>query len=93
MRSGRLVGAAETSKEPTDWHRFSWKNLRILNLLKRKEGSQCNRGSSWQVRQKEKEIPLPKGKGTEPFVQSTRLCDGRESSWARAAPRQEGGRS
>ena len=31
------------------------------------------------------EPPLPKGKGTEPSVQSTRSCGGRESRWARAA--------
>ena len=36
-RSGRLVGAAETSKERAEWHRLQWKNLNKLGLLKRKE--------------------------------------------------------
>ena len=60
MRSGRLVGAAETSKELAEWRRLQQRNLSILDLLKRKEWPQCHRESSWQVRrnrlcQKEKE--------------------------------------
>ena len=39
------------------------------------------------------EPPLPKGKGTESSVQSTRSSGGRESRWARAAPWQERGES
>ena len=39
------------------------------------------------------EPPLPKGKGTEPSVQSTRSCGGRESRWARASPWRERGGS
>ena len=35
------------------------------------------------------EPPLPKGKGTEPSVQSTRSLGGRESRWARAVPWRE----
>ena len=35
------------------------------------------------------EPPLPKGKETEPSVQSTKSCGGRESRWARAAPWRE----
>ena len=59
-RNGRLVGAAETSKERAEWHRLQRKNLSMLSLLKRKEWPQCHRESSWQVRrsclcQKEKE--------------------------------------
>ena len=59
-RNGRLVGAAETSKERAEWRRLQQKNLSILGLLKRKEWSQCHKKSSWQVRrsrpcQKEKE--------------------------------------
>ena len=34
-RNGRLVGAAETSKERAEWHRLQQKNLNILGLLKR----------------------------------------------------------
>ena len=59
-RSGRLVGAAETSKKFAEWRRLQRKNLNVLGLLKRKEWPQCHRESSWQVRgsrpcQKEKE--------------------------------------
>ena len=39
------------------------------------------------------EPSLPKGKGTESSVQSTRSCGERESSWARPAPWRERGRS
>ena len=60
MRSGRLVGAAETSKERAEWRRLQRKKLNILGLLKRKEWPQCHREKSWQVHlsrlcQKEKE--------------------------------------
>ena len=50
-KNGRLVGAAETSKERAEWRRLQRKNLNILGLLKRKEWSQCHRESSWQERQ------------------------------------------
>ena len=60
MRSGRLVGATETSKELAEWRRLQRKNLSILSLLKRKKWPQRHGESSWQVRhsrpcQKEKE--------------------------------------
>ena len=59
-RNGRLVDAAETSKERAEWRRLQRKNLSILGLPKRKEWPQCHRESSWQERrsrpcQKEKE--------------------------------------
>ena len=59
-RNGRLVGAAETSKERAERRRLQRKNLSKLGLLKRKEWPQCHRESSWQERrsrscQKEKE--------------------------------------
>ena len=59
-RNGRLVGAAETSKERAEWYRLQRKNLSILGLPKRKEWPQHHRESSWQERrsracQKEKE--------------------------------------
>ena len=59
-RNGRLVSAAETSKERAEWRRLQRKNLSILGLPKRKEWPQCHRESSWQERrsrpyQKEKE--------------------------------------
>ena len=50
MRNGRLVGAAETSKERAEWRRLQRKNLNILGLLKKKERPQCHRESSWQGR-------------------------------------------
>ena len=50
-RSGRLVGAAETSKERAEWRRLQRRNLSILGLLKRKEWPRCYRKSSWQERQ------------------------------------------
>ena len=51
MSSGRLVGAAETSKERAEWRKLQRKSLSILGLLKRKGLPQCHRQSSWQVRQ------------------------------------------
>ena len=59
-RTGRLGGAAETSKEQAQWRRLQRKNLSILGLLKRKVWPQCHRESNWQERrsrpcQKEKE--------------------------------------
>ena len=50
-RSGRLDGAAETSKDRAEWHRPQRKNLSILDLLKRKVWPQWHRENSWQVRQ------------------------------------------
>ena len=49
-RNGRLVGAAETSKERAEWRRLQQKNLSILGLPKRKVWPQCHRESSWQGR-------------------------------------------
>ena len=89
-RNGRLVSAAETSKERAEWRRLQPKNLSILSLPKRKEWSQCHRESSWQKRrsrlcQKEKEQSrLSKAPDHE---------EGRESRWARAAPWRERGGS
>ena len=47
-RNGRLVGAAETSKECAEWHKLQQKTLSILGLPKRKEWPQRHRESSWQ---------------------------------------------
>ena len=49
-RNGRLVGAAETSKEHAEWRRLQRKCLSILGLLKRKGWPRCHRDNSWQVR-------------------------------------------
>ena len=65
-RFGRLVGAAETSKKRAEWRRLQRKNLNTLDLPKRKEWPQREQLASTP------EPPLPKGKGTEPSVQSTR---------------------
>ena len=73
-RSGRFVGAAETSNERAEWRRLQRKNLSILGLLRRKEWPRCHRESSWPVRQsrscqEEKEqsrqFRAPYRKGTE----------------------------
>ena len=37
MRSGRLVGAAETRKELAEWCRLQLKNLNVVGLPKRME--------------------------------------------------------
>ena len=50
-RNGRLIGAAETSKERVEWSRLQRKNLSLLGLPKRKEWPQCHRENSWQKRQ------------------------------------------
>ena len=47
-KNGRLVDAAETSKEHAKWRRDQQKNLNILGLPKRKEWPQHHRESSWQ---------------------------------------------
>ena len=44
-RNGRLVGAAETSKERAEWCRLQRKNWNILGLPKREEWPQCHRES------------------------------------------------
>ena len=59
-KNGRLVGAAEASKERAEWRTLQRKNLSTLDLPKRKEWPQCHRESIWQERrsrpcQKEKE--------------------------------------
>ena len=79
-RNGRLVGAAETSKELAEWRRLQRKNLSILGLPKIKEWPQCHRESSWQERQsrpcqKEKERSrLSKA----PYHEGGESQDGRE---------------
>ncbi len=80
-RSGRLVGAAEISKELVEWRRLQQKNLNILGLPKRKEWPQCHRESSWQ---EHRSRPCQEHK-------EQSLCpeyhEGeRESRWARAPP-------
>ena len=50
-RSGRIVGAAEASKELAQWRGHQRKNFNKLGLPKRKKWSQCHNQSSWQVRQ------------------------------------------
>ena len=68
-RNGRLVGAAETSKELAKWRRLQWKNLNILGMLK---GKGCLSAKERAVDKYARAI-FAKGKGTEPSVQSIRL--------------------
>ena len=49
-KNGRLVGAAETSKERAEWRKLERKNLNILGLPKRNEWPQCHKESRWQER-------------------------------------------
>ena len=65
-RSGRFVGAAETSKEHAEWRRFQQRNLNILGLMKKSGLSATEREQLASM----PDPPLPKG--TKPFVQSTR---------------------
>ena len=48
-RNGRLVNAAETSKERAEWRRLQQKNVSILGWPKRKEWLRRHRECSWQV--------------------------------------------
>ena len=50
-RSGKLVGAAETSKEVVERCRLQQNNLSIQDLPKRRKRPQFNKESSWQERQ------------------------------------------
>ena len=79
-RNGRLIGAAETSKERAEWCRLQRKNWNILGLPKRKEWPQCHRESSGQERrsrpcQKEKEQSRLSGV---PYHEGGESQDGRE---------------
>ena len=63
----RIVGAAETSKERAEWRRFQWKSAekeRVASVSQREQLLSTP------------EPPLPRGKGTEPSVQSTRSWGG-----------------
>ena len=83
--NGRLVGAAETSKEHAEWHRLQRKNLNILGQRKRKDWPQCHRESSWQELrpfQKEK-AALAKRKKNRVVCPEYQIMRGRESRWAR----------
>ena len=87
-RKGRLVGAAETSKERAEWRRLQWKNLNVLGLWKRKEWHRCHReavgkyaGSAFAKRKRNRAV-CPKHQ----------IMRG-ESRWTRAAPWRERRRS
>ena len=47
-KNGRLVGAAETSRELAEWHRLQYRSLNKLSLLKRNGWSQCHKVNTWQ---------------------------------------------
>ena len=89
-RSGRLVDAAETSKERAKWRRLQRKNLSILGLPKRKEWPQCHRESSWQERRSRL---CQKQKEQSRMSRVLNHGGGRESRWARAASWRERGGS
>ena len=84
-RNGRLVGAAETSKERAEWRRLQRKNWSILGLPKRKDWPQCHRESSWQERQSR---PCQR-KRNRAVCPKHQIMRGRESRWARATPWRE----
>ena len=84
-RNGRLVGAAETSKELAEWPRLQRKNLSILGLLKRKVSSVPQREQLAST----PELPLPKEKEQRHLSKASPYEGGRESRWARAAPWRE----
>ena len=83
-RNGRLVGAAETSKELAEWHRLQQKNLSILGLLasvpQRAVGK--NAGAAFAKRKTNRAV-----------CPDYQIVRGRESRWARAAPWRERGGS
>ena len=76
MRSGRLVGAAETSKKLAEWRRLQQRNLSILGLLRRK----C--GFSATEREREQLASTP-----EPHFQKEK----EQSCQSRAPDRERGG--
>ena len=65
MRSGRLIGAAKTSKERAEWSRLQQRNLTHWSAEK-------ERVASVPPREQLASTPEPKGEQTEPSVQSTR---------------------
>ena len=88
-RNGRLVGAAETSKERAEWRRFQRNNLNILGLPKRKKWPQCHRESSWQERrsrpyQKEKEQSCL-SKAPDHEEERVKVCESRTLARVRGA--------
>ena len=68
-RSGKLVGAAETSKGLAGWSEVQRKNLSVLGQLKQKEWPRCHKKSCCQVRRSRL---CQKEKKTEPSVQITK---------------------
>ena len=85
-RNGRLVGAAETSKERAEWRRLQRKNWNILGLPKRKEWPQCHRERAVG---KNAGAALTKRKRNRAVCPEYQIMRGRESRWARAAPWRE----
>ena len=68
-RSGRLVGTAETSKELAERRRLQRKNLSKLRPAEKKRVASVPQRE--QLARTSEQV-LPKGRGTEQFVQSTR---------------------
>ena len=68
-RNGRLVGAAETSKELAEWRRPQRKNVNKLSLPKKERVVFMPQREQLASTP---EPPLPKRKGTEPSAQITK---------------------
>ena len=87
-RNGRLVGAAEISKERAEWRKLKTKNLSILSLLKRKEWPRCQEAVGRYAG-----AALAKRRRNRVVCPEYQIMRGGESRWARAAPWRERRRS
>ena len=79
IKSGRLVGAAEASKERAEWRRLQRKNLSILGLPKGKSGLSATEravgkyaGAAFSKKRRKRAI-----------CPNHQIMRGRESRWAR----------
>ena len=68
-RKGKLVGAAETNKERAEWRRLERKKLEHTGPAEQERVASAPQREQLPSTPK---TPLPKGKRTEPSVQSTR---------------------
>ena len=80
-KNGRLVGAAETSKECAEWCRLQQKNLNILGQLKRNDWPQCHREKAVG---KNARATFAKRKRNRAVCPEYQIMRGRESRWVRA---------
>ena len=80
-RSGRLVGAAETSKEGAEWRRLQRKSLNILGLQKRKSGLSATEKAVGKYAA----TTFAKKKRNRAVSPEYQIMSGGESKWAGAA--------